>query len=195
MSAPVITPAQWHGLMHAIALDGVRVPLALKHLQIRPCIFRRLIDGAPELRTQFERAKKYAKRRRWPELVVTEVFETLARTNMSLKQVVMARGYSERDYRNFNAMCFKKPEWKEAYLAARGAQVTRRRTLFMDVPAGELVSRGKSWISREAFKVHSLRPMPERRAEAKVYRAERAASDPLYAARLRVKQGTKRRPA
>jgi hypothetical protein len=187
-------PGWWQALMDAIALDGERVSVALKCLHVRPCVFRQLLENAPELRAQFERAKKYAKRRRWPEQTVMEIFETLARTNMSLREAVMSRSYSLRDYRNFNAMCFKKPEWKEAYLAARAAQVTRRRTLLMDVPADELVARGKSWISREAFKVHSLRPMPERRAAAAVHRADRAASDPLHAARLRVKQGARRSP-
>lgn len=192
MTDVVITPAQWRALMDAIALDGVHVPVALKRFGISPSAFRRLLRAGPQLHAHFVRAKKYAKRRRWPELVVLEIFEDLARTDLTLKEAVLRRGYSLRDYRNFNAMCFRKPEWRTMYLTARSAKVTRRRTQLLDVSDDQLVSMGRRGISKAAFAVHSLRPMPERRAAAKQYRTARAGQDPIYAARQRAAQTAKK---
>lgn len=183
-----MTPVWWQGLMDAIALDGERVPVALKRLHIRPCELRRCIESTPELREHYVLAVKYAKRRRWPELTVAAIFEDLSRTNMSLREAVVSRGYSDRDHRNFNAMCFRKPEWRQSYLAARSAKVMRSRAQLMGVSDDELVALGKRGISREVFRIHSMTPMPDRRAAAAAHRAARAAVDPIYAARRRAKR-------
>lgn len=188
----LITPAQWRALMDAVSLDGVRVPVALKRFGISPSGFRKFVRADEQRHAQYVRCVRYAKRRRWPELIVMEILEDLARTNMSLRDAVLRRGYSLRDYRNFNAMLFRKPEWKQAYLAARRAKVMRSRMQLMGVSDDELVARGKSWSSREAFRIHSMTSMRDRRSAAQQARQARAAQDPLFAARLRVAQAAKK---
>jgi hypothetical protein len=185
MKDDVLTPQQWKALMEAIALDGVRVPVALKCLHIRPCVFRRLIKAEPQLHAHFVRAKRRAKRRRFPFSVVEEMISELARTNASFKEIVLRRGYSLTGYKRLVDLIYRLPDWKQAYLSARDAKVLRNRTQLLDVSDDALVSMGKSGISRAVHQIGSMASMRDRRATAKQYRAERAAQDPLYAARQR----------
>jgi hypothetical protein len=183
-----ITPGLWHALMQAIALDGVRVPVALKRFDISPAAFRRLLRTEPHLLVQFVRCKRHAKHRRFPILVVDEMLSELARTKASFKEIVLRRGYSQSAYKRLVDLIWRTSEWKEAYLSARRAKVMRLRAGLSGLPDDALLSMGRRGFSKAVFAVHSMTPMRDRRAAAAVRRAARAAVDPIYAARQRAQR-------
>ena len=197
MSREFQSPEDWERFLEMIALDGMRVPVACKRFGLTRRGLRRLLRDAPGLRAQYRRAVRYAKRRRFPEIVVEEMLEELARTSKSLKEIVLSRGLTPFQYTNLtNRLLNHSPEWRPQYLAARRAKVARLSTQLLDMPDDKLFMLGRQGIAKASFKVHSMRPMPERRAEAKQYRADRAAHDPnreaIDEARRR---GRRRRPA
>jgi hypothetical protein len=133
--------------------------------------------------------RKLARCAKYPALVVAEVFEELARSDQSLWQIMAARGYSLRAYRNFvSAVWHRRPDWRAAYLLARKARVMRSTTRLLDLDDEQLLALGKSGLRKAMHQVEGTRPMVERRAAAAADRSARAAVDPLYAARLRVKR-------
>ena len=127
------------------------------------------------------------KRSRWGVLLVESILEALTRTEKPLRTIMDARGYSYSDYVEFIQWLYRDPERTARYLVARRVKVRRMGSRLLDLSDDDLVSLGKRGISRELHRCESLRPMVQRRAEARQRRAARAAVDPLYAARQRAK--------
>jgi hypothetical protein len=172
----LITPAAWSLAMQLIALEGVRLRPALARAGISYALFRRYEHAEPRLAAHFHRCVRYARRRRWPILTVSEIFEDVARTGVSLKQAVLARGYSNAQYSSLSQMIWRNPDLQRRYLEAKGAQTKRSVTHLLDTDDEILVSRGKSWLFTERNNIRRLQPQRIKRAEAIGHRARRDAS-------------------
>jgi hypothetical protein len=133
--------------------------------------------------------RKLARCAKYPALMVAELFESLARTDASLKELMLRRGYTVRQYRNFLRTVWSyRPDWLETYKAARAAKVLRARCRLLDVSDEQLLALGRRGIRQERYRIERLRPITERRADARQCRAEKAAVNPVYAARQRARR-------
>ena len=179
----IISVAQWQQFVELLAFEGVRVSAALKCEGIVPLVFRRYLDAEPRLRAQFARCKQYAYRRRFPRLAIQEILDELSRTNDSLKDICLCRGFSTADYQDLVCRYLLSDEWRIAYLNARRAKVQRLSTRLLDTPDDALLALGKSGVHKAQHAIWQLRPRHERLAELRAGRAERAARDPVGAAR------------
>ncbi len=171
----LIKTHEWRALMNTIAFGGVRTPLALQRADISPWVFRRYVRSEPRLQEEFNVAKKYAKRRRWPELLVNEIFDEITGTNVSLQRAVMRRGFSKSSYISLLRIIWRKPEWRSRYLLVKGAQSTRLGLRLLDLDDAALLSLGCSGIRKQGHAMARLRPLRLRKAEAAHHRAARDA--------------------
>jgi hypothetical protein len=136
--------------------------------------------------------------RRWSVLEVEEIFAALARTPLSLRQIMAARGYTIREYRNLLNMIFRRPTWAAHYLSARRVKVEVARSVLMGMSDEQLLAHGKPkrFVNRECLRIQKLKPVRQRRAEAALHRAARAVQDPAAAAiRDARRRAQRRRPA
>ena len=196
-----MSPEKLREMMEAIAF-GLRVSEARRRFGISRWKLRKLLRADPHLKAQFTRATKYAKRRRFPALVIEEILEELARTSKSLKEIVLSRGLTPFQYTNLtNRLLNHSPEWRPKYLSAKNAQNLRLRARLFDEAMSRVDSLGSraeiresmSAFNRQALAIHKLTPLRARRAEARARRAAAAADDPRAAAIDAARQRAQRR--
>jgi hypothetical protein len=122
---------------------------------------------------------------RWNILEVEAILDALARTPLSLRHVMAARGYTAREYHNFICFTFRRADWAARYLSARRVKVEVARSVLMGMSDAELLAhdKPKRFVNRECLRIQKLKPVRQRRAEAALRRAAHAVEDPA-AARL-----------
>lgn len=171
----LITTGQWRALTAMVALNGVRVPIALRRAAIPPAIFKLYLRAEPRLQAAFDRAKRHAQQRhrKISAAEAEEILAELSRTDASLKAILRRRGHSRRRvYEGFLKRLWRQPELRSRYLVARRAKVARCQARFFALDDDTLIERGKRWIHQEAHRVRSMHPVRERRRAAQQHREE-----------------------
>jgi hypothetical protein len=170
----LITTGQWRALTAMVALNGMRVSIALRRAAIPPAIFKLYLRAEPRLQAAFDRAKRHAhqRHRKISAAEAEEILAELSRTDASLKAILRRRGYSRRVYEGFLKRLWRQPELRSRYLVARRAKVARCQARFFALDDDTLIERGKRWIHQEAHRIRAMQPMRERRRAAQQYREE-----------------------
>jgi hypothetical protein len=193
--APGITLEAWRELMRLVCTGTTR-RTALRRVEISEAVFYSYLRHEPHLRLLWADAKRWGRRKAYSALGIEEVLEGIACSSTSTKAACELHGVP---YGGFIKLTLSDGALGARYLAAKDQQ----QEMLHGMLASESGSRIDEITTRAAAREHArnlnqgalairkLLPRRQRRAEAKAYRAERAAADPA-AARL---QENRRRAA
>jgi hypothetical protein len=190
--APGIAAEVWLELMRRICA-GTNPRTAMGQVGVSRGVVAAYRRADPSLAHHYRACVKAGRRKRWPMLVLEEVFDEIASTNTTAKAALMRRGYTEAEANGFYRVVWGDPDLAEQYQQAKAIQQEALRGELMsetwsridEIASSAAAGQHTRTFNKAELAIRKLLPQRQRRAEAKEFRAERVKGDPLAAARLR----------
>ena len=93
---------------------------------LSPTLLQRYLAAGPELRRQFDEARRHWKQyREWGVLEIEELLDDLARGERTLQSICYARGWDRNKYLRLLNLIGRSPKVEQRYHLAKKAQLAR----------------------------------------------------------------------